>query len=99
MLDEDEYKIIYDLYGQAMKATNEYRIKYELPLNNCSINERFKPVCMEYEKMTGFKETNVNAIMHHRISIYGSDCSNCGKPLRTPRANFCAYCGKNKFLC
>lgn len=49
-----------------------------------------------YENMTGFRETNRNAIWHHRISDYGPPCVECGKPLRTPRANFCAACGANK---
>lgn len=47
-----------------------------------------------YEKMTGVRETNINAIWHHRISDYGPPCDECGKALRTPRAHFCAACGK-----
>lgn len=46
-----------------------------------------------YEEMTGFRETNINAIWHHRIANYGSSCGHCGKPLRTPKAKFCAECG------
>jgi len=30
-----------------------------------------------YEKVTGFKETEPNAIMHHRIAQYGPPCENC----------------------
>lgn len=46
-----------------------------------------------YEAITGFKETNINALAHHRLSLYGPDCHACGKPLRTTRARFCAACG------
>ena len=46
-----------------------------------------------YEEMTGLRETNINAIWHHRIALYGPPCTECGKPLRTPRASFCAACG------
>lgn len=53
-------------------------------------NGHFRPVREKYLEMTGFKETNHNAIMHHQISIYGEPCENCGKPLRTPQAAFCA---------
>lgn len=49
-----------------------------------------------YESITGFKETNVNAIWHHRASSFGPTCNNCKKPLRTPKANFCAECGADK---
>jgi hypothetical protein len=45
-----------------------------------------------YERLTGFKETNPNALFHHRISVYGPPCTHCGKPLRTPDARVCAMC-------
>jgi hypothetical protein len=46
-----------------------------------------------YETMTGLRETNINAIFHHRMSDYGPPCLSCRKPLRTPKARFCAACG------
>jgi hypothetical protein len=94
MLDEEEFAIMGKLYSEGMSATQEFRLKHNLPLNECSIEERFRPVRDAYERMTGIAESNHNAIMHHRISIYGPPCESCGKPLRTPRANFCAACGQ-----
>ena len=49
-----------------------------------------------YERITGFKETNPNALLHHRASLYGPPCHECGKPLRTPAANFCAACSAER---
>lgn len=49
-----------------------------------------------YEEMTGLRETNISAIFHHRIADHGPPCTTCGKPLRTPRASFCAACGTPK---
>ena len=49
-----------------------------------------------YLRITGFRETNHNAIMHHQISQYGKPCKNCGKPYRTEKASFCAACGNIK---
>jgi hypothetical protein len=46
-----------------------------------------------YFEITGFRETNVNAIWHHRLSQFGPPCPSCGKLLRTPRAKLCAECG------
>jgi len=46
----------------------------------------------EYHRMTGFEETNPNAVYHHIKSLYGPPCQACGKPLRTPRAKLCAAC-------
>lgn len=49
-----------------------------------------------YEEITGRRETNINAIFHHRIANYGPPCTSCGKPLRTPKASLCAACGTAK---
>ncbi|OEK04691.1 hypothetical protein [Roseivirga misakiensis] len=83
MLDEEEYAEAYRLYGEAFKKAG-------------SFHERFKPVSDYYTKITGFEETHPNAIMHHRISLYGPPCENCGKPYRTPGATFCAACGNKR---
>ncbi len=55
--------------------------------------ERFAPFLAEYERITGYHATNFNAVWHHRLSLLGDPCVNCGKPLRSPRARFCAACG------
>lgn len=49
-----------------------------------------------YRVITGFPETNPNAIFHHRLSTLGPDCPNCGNPLRTSLAKYCANCGFGK---
>jgi hypothetical protein len=50
-------------------------------------------VLQRYFEVTGFEETNANAVWHHQLDQYGPPCRNCGKPLRTPRAKLCAACG------
>jgi len=52
----------------------------------------FAPVLEEYQRITGFRETNFLALWHHRASLYGPPCSKCGKPLRTPQAKLCGSC-------
>lgn len=96
MLDEDEYAIISELYRVDLASAKEHRIKNNLPIEGLTVEELFRPVREKYKELTGFEETNHNAIMHHRISIYGEPCKNCGKPLRTPQAAFCAACGQIK---
>lgn len=50
-----------------------------------------------YRAITGFmEENNPNAIWHHSIELYGPDCPNCSKPLRTPEARYCISCGFGK---
>ncbi|MGF7170299.1 hypothetical protein FHS91_001976 [Sphingobium xanthum] len=52
-----------------------------------------QPALEAYFRLTGFRETNFNAIWHHRRSLYGPCCKHCGRPLRTSRARWCAACG------
>jgi len=93
MLDETEYAIVSKLYSDSMRATKEFRELHKLPLTAVSMEERFSPVCKAYAEMTGFAESNANAVMHHRIALYGEACPQCAKPFRTPQASFCAACG------
>jgi hypothetical protein len=92
MLDEAEFSEIASLYGQAFKATKEFRERWDIPLKDASIDDRFRPVRKTYERLTGTRESNQNAIMHHRLTLYGPPCENCQKPLRTPNAKLCGSC-------
>lgn len=94
MLNEDEFALIYPMYSECMRSIKEYRRRVGTSLDDTSINESFKPLRDEYARMTGIADCHQNAIMHHRISLYGPPCEACGKPLRTPQAAFCAACGK-----
>ncbi|HXS12807.1 MAG TPA: hypothetical protein VN734_08895 [Acidobacteriaceae bacterium] len=82
MLDAHEYGQIAALYEAGIRAA----------VKNISRDERFAPVLARYQELTGYSETNPNAVMHHRLSLYGPPCSNCGKPLRTPQAKLCGSC-------
>ena len=84
MLDDNEMVIAIELYRNAFKS--------KLP----TLKERFIPLLDYYEEITGIRETNHNAIMHHQISQYGEPCISCGKPYRTEQASFCAACGNIK---
>jgi hypothetical protein len=92
MLDEDEFAEVSKLYGEGIRATKEFRERWGVPLKNASIAERFHPVRETYKRMTGMKDVHENAIMHHRISLYGPPCKCCLRPLRTPRAKLCGSC-------
>jgi hypothetical protein len=92
MLDEVEYGEVSALYQEAIKATKEYRQRRNIPLKGVPIDELFRPVRTRYEELTGLKDCHENAIMHHRIFLYGSPCKQCGKPLRTPQAKLCGAC-------
>jgi hypothetical protein len=77
MLDNEEFRRALSLGGTAEGYLGE---------------RQFEAVLQEYERITGFRETNINAFYHHVVSLYGPPCPKCGKPLRTPRAKLCGFC-------
>ena len=79
MLERDEYEKLFADAGER-----------ESGRDGRAHGER---LCVAFSALTGFEETNVNAIFHHVADIYGPPCESCGKPLRTPVASFCAACG------
>lgn len=89
MLEEAEYAQVWKLYGTGIEATKEYRELWNIPLLSMKREDRFRPLLETYERLTGMKETNPNAILHHRLSLYGPPCKHCKKPLRSPRAKLC----------
>ena len=86
MLNEEQYAKAYELYGEAISDINREGGRLV----------RFKPLLDYYKEVTGWDETEPNAIMHHRIAQYGPPCEKCGKPYRTPQASFCAACGHKR---
>lgn len=80
MLEPHEFEVVRRLYSAAMDAPGD-------------IDARFDAVRAEYLRLTGFSESNHNAIMHHAVELYGPPCPSCDKPLRTPEARQCAACG------
>ena len=91
MLTEEEWATISPHLSDSIQQIKRYREEH-----GCSLQEatqRGLGSALEvYERLTGFKETNPNALWHHRLGIYGPPCRACGKPLRTPQARCCAMC-------
>lgn len=85
MLDSEEGKIASKLLAEGFQEAIKQR---KAP--------HFKKLLDYYKEITGYEETNYNAIMHHFIDMYGPDCENCGKPYRTETATFCPKCGNRR---
>ncbi|MCP3099122.1 hypothetical protein LZ198_09600 [Myxococcus sp. K15C18031901] len=90
MLDEEEFEPVWALHVGARLGLGASR-HGDVPVEG--LEALFAPVCEAYTRLTGFAETNANAVMPHRLSLYGPPCAACGKPLRTPEARHCAACG------
>lgn len=80
MLEPHEFEVARRLYAAALESPGD-------------LEARFDALRAEYLRVTGFEESNHNAIMHHAVELYGPPCLSCDKPLRTPEARQCAACG------
>ena len=94
MLDDDEFAPLQKLYHEIVRSKKRLREAVGVPVpGEPAFAAAFRPVLDEYNRITGFGETNHLAVLHHVLSHYGPPCRSCGKPLRTPRARHCAACG------
>jgi hypothetical protein len=90
MLDEGEFVAIQQAFHAVFSPVGRSAARRSPP---AGVDDRFAPVLALYKDLTGFTETNVNAVMHHRLSLYGTPCATCEKPLRSSSAKFCVACG------
>jgi len=92
MLEEHEWEQVGKRLQAGIRSVQEYRKEHRVSLHEAKFHLGHGALELYYE-MTGFRETNIDALWHHRISQFGPPCAACGKPLRTPQAKFCAACG------
>ena len=91
MLDETEWSAMEPLLKAYVTNIKEYR-------RTVSVVQAHRqgfdvPALDFYYRLSGLREANIMNIWHHRLSLYGPACLECGKPLRTPVARVCANCG------
>jgi hypothetical protein len=94
MLTEDEWQLVNP--ETLLEQIKQYRKETGASLAETNRNNTDLPALVAYERITGFRESHANALMHHRLKLYGPPCTACGKQLRTSIASFCAACGANR---
>lgn len=67
MLDEQEYAEIASLHRLGMRSVKDHRSQTGAPLKSIPLAKHFAPLLTRYEGMTDYRETNPNAVMHHRL--------------------------------
>jgi len=93
MVTDEEWQRIAPYLRNATKQIKQYREEHGCSLAEANRYGFGNQALAVYQEITGFAETNSNALFHHRISGHGPPCQACGKPLRTPKAKLCAACG------
>jgi len=96
MLEEHEWRQLEPLLSGFIRDIKRYREYHSTSLQEATKAVGSDPVLQKYFELTGFRETNINALWHHRVSLYGEPCQRCGKHLRTSLAKLCAECGWRK---
>jgi hypothetical protein len=94
MLTESEWQLVNPV--SLVEQIKRYRAETGCSLAEAYRNNTEHQALAVYEGLTGFRESNPAALMHHRLTLYGPSCTTCGKPLRTPTANFGAECGADR---
>jgi hypothetical protein len=98
MLDETEYAAIERLhhaYQPSIEAADRLRVTSEVAEVEWRrlIAERDQRAMDLFREMAGVAPKEPFTVLHHRRSLYGAPCPQCGKPFRSPRSAFCAACG------
>jgi hypothetical protein len=93
MLDEQEWQEVSALLGQGVQNVKNYRRDRNATLAEVPKQLHDAGALERYFEMTGYRETDVNVLWHHRLSQFGPPCESCGRPLRAPQAKICAECG------
>ncbi|MFA6968675.1 hypothetical protein [Bosea sp. (in: a-proteobacteria)] len=93
MLNEAEWAQIHPLLMWHVENIQRYRASHGVDLAEARRKVPDSDALDRYFELTGVRESDVDAIWHHRISRHGPPCRVCSKPLRSPQSNFCAACG------
>lgn len=89
---ESEWNELGPLVDTDIAIIKEYR-----EATNCSLDEALNRLPFDSSRLaeawSGYRERSPSRFYHHRLSVWGGECLDCGALFRTPKAAFCASCG------
>jgi hypothetical protein len=93
LLNEDEWELLSPIAEHIGEAMRSYRARTGGTIIEAQafVAQR---ILEQFNRISGFNETNYLAVLHHRRALFGPQCSSCGFLLRTPKAKYCANCGR-----
>ena len=95
MLTNREWDEVQPLLRHDIERIKAHRNETGMALRE-TLEQLDHQACEKFLEITGFNETNPNAIWHHRLSAFGPECPKCGHLFRTAEAAFCANCGSGR---
>jgi hypothetical protein len=93
-LDEIEWAQVEPLVRKSVENVKKYREQTGTTVSEALGAHRAIAAQAKFKELTGYVEADASAIWHHRLQLYGDPCPHCGELLRTPRARYCAECGR-----
>jgi hypothetical protein len=93
MLEEHEWEQIQPYLKDGLRKVGNLVRNHSMSVQEAKDEVYGRGALERYFQFTGYRETNINALWHHRVSQYGPPCKVCGKPLRKPKAKMCTACG------
>ena len=97
MLTDEEWTEVSPLIEPAILSFKEYRTKTGASIQEARTNTHFE-LHAKFKEITGETLEDIFQIYLRQRSAYGELCTKCDKPLRTPKASYCVYCGETKLL-
>jgi hypothetical protein len=92
MLEEQEWEQLAPLLTRRVKRIKEISSQKSCDLMTAKqLSEQ--EISDLHFTMTGYRETNINALWHHRLALFGPECTYCGHLFRTPKSRVCDDCG------
>ncbi|MDX8351927.1 hypothetical protein [Cognatiyoonia sp. IB215182] len=92
LLDEEEWSVLKPHLDNRLNEIKEYREQHHCSISEAAAKSSASSLRV-YEQLTGARLDHPDQLWRVRRTQYGPVCTQCGKPLRTPRAKFCAECG------
>ena len=84
MLERDEAALVRSAHVGGIRIVEDEarrRGRMLIPLQLEGTARIRQPMLEMYRLLTGFVETNPNAVLHHEVEQYGPSCPSCCKPL------------------
>ena len=72
MLTEDEWERVSPHLANAVTQIKQYREEHQCSLSEAHAKGFGQQALAAYEQITGFKETNPNALFHRRLYLWPS---------------------------
>jgi hypothetical protein len=98
MLEEHEFVRITELHDACERELQTMELQ-AIPdserrrRRDSVIAQRNERAMCVFREITGVSPREPFEVMHHRVSLFGPPCPECGKALRSSRTSKCYECG------